>query len=229
MDIFEFWSRLGPLNVHPDDQPILSAWERHWGKCEVDLTCAPEPFSGCLKTAPVVICVANPNPGGTEARHNDFLRKKLMGNTPLLCDPRDKSHEWFAKLLADINKDRVEELSRLVAVLDLVPYRSDGFRLSHEQLSSALPSSDVARRFLRECLISDALLGKRFVVVLRQCWHWSVYPGMFPDCRSLVIHPPDRALRQARLNFPEVACSPSIGERIWNWLVCRGYQQVPEN
>lgn len=178
VDIFEFWSQVGPNErQHPADRIVLS---RMNGKHGFDLDCLPYPFMGPLKTAPVVLLYLSPgfDKSDPETAKTDKGRNWVMecraGNQPL---PGPKEYqsawEWWRRRTAVFGN--WDDLRSEIAVLEIGAYHSEEF--NDYPLLLALPSSRVSVEWAQSVLFPQATAGERIVVCLRSAAYWGLREG----------------------------------------------------
>jgi hypothetical protein len=163
----------------------------------------PVPFAGALRTARVVILLLNPGllpiDHFAEATVPAF-RARLLANLRqdfsdhdhpfLYLDPTFAWHPgfgwWHAKLRGVIGAlashwnmsfaQARHVVSQHLAMLELVPYHSERFRLSPRLLGRLL-SATLAREYVRDVLAPKAAMGRALLVIGRQARVWQIAPS----------------------------------------------------
>lgn len=183
----EFWRQL-PVGetVHPADRPILDNY-RH----SLTTHLRPAFGQGPLATAPVVLCYLN----------NKFTEEDEARNVdPLeaVAGPNKHWGEYLAGIIEgarpplpfrEWSKARIHGLESLVAIFNIVPYRSRGFK--QRRLARKLPSALMACRYLHEVLLPAAARNDRFVVIMWGAKLWGVDPAQ--DHETLKVFTNNRA------------------------------------
>ncbi len=193
---------LPPLNfdTYIASERFNAVRDRHF-----HLSLVPVPFAGALAEAEVFILALNPGLSPIdyygEYRVSDFrsrieanLRQKIpISERPFLyLDPNYCWHSGFswweskfrdiATLLADHKHEgsyvgALDELSRRVAAIELVPYHSVSFR-DHAAMAR-LPSAQHAREFVSDVVFPRVRDGNAVAVLTRQISGWQL-----PRCDS---------------------------------------------
>jgi hypothetical protein len=172
-DIFEFWKEAAPNDTtHPRDRYVLDR-VRH----SFDLRCLPGPFSGPLRTAPVVLLYLTPGwspedideaatPEG-QARYAE----RRTGHQPLE-GPEDHLPGW--KWWSSRTKvfGPWHQLRDKIAILEISGYHSRTF--TNEHVLTALPSSRIALDWAQEVLFPQAERGDRVVICMRSPQYWGL-------------------------------------------------------
>lgn len=224
-DYADFWRRYRPnsgLLVHPDDRAALvdpknkkyvknghSDFRAYcsasdfgdWEDSRLDLSLAPLPFCGNIRSPKVVVLMLNPGLSYVdyfaELSHPDFknvLDKNIRGEyldseqfpffwlNPNFCWHSGFKY-WEEKLRNVIRKiadqlfvgsyfRALEFVSKHLALLELVPYHSTKF--SSHTLIDQLESAKQARKFLHSYLIPRALAGETTIIATRQVKVWDL-------------------------------------------------------
>lgn len=171
----------------------------------------PVPYTGDLARADIFIVLLNPGFGGAFDFHVEYrraewrdrlllnLRQDLSGlEFPNLnLDPElcwTGSYQWWegklgkvAAVLADAPggyRDAMRRLSQRVACIELVPYHSSEF--SGHDLLDELPSTGMARRYVREVLLPEAQADRISLIVTRQGEALGFRPG--DRDRGLIVY-----------------------------------------
>lgn len=221
-DLIAFWKQLDvykhPL-IHPSDLAVMTAEERKellfksrsFGRylsqeemgvrksSKLHVSLLPQPYSGNLATAKVVILLLNPGLGlgdyYAEYRHQRF-RKKLIANLhqklsksnfPFLwLDPENcwhPGHSWWDRKLRDVvaaiaNEydksyyDTLSYVSKRIAAIELAPYHSLNFGTG--ALARRFRSVRLIKRFAHDVLRPKALAGRCRIVATRQVREWGL-------------------------------------------------------
>lgn len=179
-DLFEFWEGVGgDLRIHPADAEVMARVE-DWVQVQQD--CLPIPFTGPLRTAPVVLLYLNPGFRAFDQRHatsEEGQRWHVLvrgGGHPL---PTEAEHPdawaWRVKMLRGLGLEDYEVVRSEVAILNLTCYRSKSF---HDwPLLSTLPSSRVVQAWAQSHLFPQAQRGERLVVCMRSTRWWGLDSG----------------------------------------------------
>lgn len=181
-DLFGFWRNL-PLGtkVHPEDQPVFSRIGQGEGPGHgFQLNCLASPYSGPLKTAPVVFLYLS---AGWEQQDSDEADTEVararqwaqwQGDAPIPASAEHRSGwQWWASRakafgnLAD-HRDKI-------AFLNISAYHSKDF--DDHALLTALPSCRLAVSWAQSVLFPEAEAGKRVVVCLRSAGCWGLKRG----------------------------------------------------
>jgi len=134
IDIFEFWSQVGPQDTHhPQDSEVLSRLK--YGKKNAhgfDLRCLPFGFLGPLRNAPVVLLYLSPGfdifdlKQARTSKGRDWVMECRTGNQRL---PGQTDHpagwKWWKTRTSDFGDWK--ELQDKVAVLNIGAYHSPRF------------------------------------------------------------------------------------------------------
>jgi hypothetical protein len=189
MEIFEFWSKIGPQDrVHPADADVLSRVKHRF-----DLRCLPTPYMGPLKTAPVVILYLSPGfierdveeARTARAQSHHFARKR--GDQPL-PGPEFTGFDWWRTRTSCFGN--WQDLRSAVAILDIGAYHAKTFADPH--VLAALPSSRVSIIWAQDVLFPQAVAGQRVVVCLRAPHFWGLTTSEKPFGRGLFAPPVTR-------------------------------------
>jgi hypothetical protein len=176
-NIFAFWERVEPdARIHPADSSVLSRVKDHG----FELNCLPLPFFGPLRSAEIILLHLAPGFADAkldEARTPDGQQRHVrirQGREPLpgpdVCQP---TWAWWVGRTKCFGK--WAELRARIAVLELVPYHSKGFR--GRPMLSALPSVRASIEWAQAELFPDAIAGRRTVICLRAAQHWGLSVG----------------------------------------------------
>lgn len=163
------------------------------------LSLLPVPYAGDIKNADIFILLLNPGFSFVdyyaEYESPDF-RKRVLKNLKqqnqsqkfpfLYLDPQFCWHSgfsWWEGKFRDVGRtlarqryngsylSALEELSKRVAAIELVPYHSISFA-AHKLVKQHLPSSVAARSFVKTHLIPRATAGEITIVVTRRVADW---------------------------------------------------------
>ncbi|KAB2886834.1 MAG: hypothetical protein F9K34_00995 [Albidovulum sp.] len=171
------------------------------GRLHVSLL--PAPYLGDLERADIFVLLLNPGVAPhsyleqTDRRYlrmwENTVRQRLAGEEfpNHSIDPRNAwsgAYHWWEKKFRSIAAKLVEtkaqpnyysalrEISRRVAAIELCPYHS----VSRPDLGliGQLPSTDAARKFLKQDLLPRAREARAIILVTRSSKHWSdCFPG----------------------------------------------------
>jgi hypothetical protein len=162
------------------------------------LSLSPVPFIGDLTKADIFILLLNPgfSISSYESMENPYYRALLVRNQhqefmdvefPFMSlDPNLASaagfiwwHAKFAKIIKFVaNVESIsylaamKRLSRRVAAIELIPYRSKSF--SAHRLTKVLPSANAARQFVQGELVERARRGEATIIVTRKAKEWGL-------------------------------------------------------
>jgi hypothetical protein len=213
--LFDFWKALPQQHcVHPQDRPILEA---HPGIFE--LWIPPGHVNGQFKTASVVACFLNPGfeeedrTWFEDARRREMLFRQIQGEDDFpLWFPRWA--KWYSKRVWFDRKMKPEHLAKTVAIFNVCAYASkDAKKIGN--VVNKLPSSEVARCYLREVLIPQAQRGERFLVIARGAKAWGL-GDYIPDCANI------------RFAYPRGGYfGPKIRDAIYKWVEGRLHESPP--
>lgn len=207
--LFDFWEELPPGKyIHPSDEAMLKGQNDAF-----QFGLPPGHINGPLKTAPVVACYLNP---GYEAddvvlsqshKDKDVLWHQMSGEAsfPLQFEGWAK---WYKSRVGRIELP-LEKLANTVSIFNVCAYASKNTSNIKSKLLKDLPSSVVARRYLHEVLIPQAIRGERFIVIGRAAWAWEVDKSMV--CNNIRFAP----------NPVGGHFGPAIGDDITAWLKSR--------
>lgn len=161
------------------------------------LSLVPQPFLGNIATASIYILMANPGLS-LDDYHDDFanaahaaaseanLRQQGVGFYPLSAasDGTGAANYWrssFGSLKKDIARELAisqeaanDLLVREMAVIEAGAYHSKSFP---GDWIDRLPSSRVARRFVRHTVLERASRNDALVLVHRRAAFWRISPG----------------------------------------------------
>jgi hypothetical protein len=171
--IFDFWEEAAPTDTtHPQDRYVLDRVSHGF-----DLRCLPGPFSGPLRTAPVVLLYLAPGwnqqdvdeaatPEG-QARY----AKRRGGYQPLEGPEHHMpGWKWWS------SRTRIfgpwQKVRERIAILEISGYHSKTF--TNEHVLTALPSSRVALDWAQEELFPQAEKGERVVICMRSPHYWGL-------------------------------------------------------
>ncbi|QNM83318.1 hypothetical protein H8M03_02940 [Sphingomonas sabuli] len=176
-DLFGFWARCkGDQFVHPDDADVLGSTAHSF-----NLECLPSPFTGPLRTAPVVLLFIAPGFDPYDLDHakqpqaQAWYERQRGGDEPLSTAAEHRTHYgWWTRIVRQFGI--TPEAARAeVAVLDMAPYHSKSF---HDwPLLAALPSARKAVDWAQSVLFPAARAGDRIVVCLRSAAYWGLASG----------------------------------------------------
>jgi hypothetical protein len=167
IDLFDFWSRIGPADyIHPADREVFGRISHGFRP-----DCLPACFMGPLRTAPVVLLYLSFGFGdedlveATSSRGQDRYMKMRLGTQPL---PGPEEHKvawkWWVSRTRCFSNDW-EHLRTKIAVLEIGAYHSRTFK--DVPLLAALPSSRASIEWAQTVLFPQAINGERAVVCLR--------------------------------------------------------------
>jgi hypothetical protein len=207
--IVRFWrkSRRRP-HQHVSDQKYLTSDHHH----DFRLKCLARPWSGPICKAPVILVYANPGYSRSDEKFSNKKRRPLLlsewsGKRPHFTESEYPGWtKWFRPRVKQLGK--FEDLSPLIAVLNLIPYHSP--KVQYDWVN-VLPSANIARRFLKETLIPQAWAGKKFVVVMRARKHWGVSKA--DECGNFLISDQNRGGQVPK----------SVARKIRKWLELKKY------
>jgi hypothetical protein len=173
-DIFEFWAEAASSDrFHPRDHDVLRRASHGF-----DAECLPIPFSGPLKTAPVVLLYLAPGwprefraiSGTAEIQAQCAERRK--GYQPL-GGPEDgpRGIKWLCSHTKVFGP--WETFREKIATLEICPYHAKG-NFADTHLLAALPSSNVALDWAHTVLFPQAERCERVVVCMRSSKLWGL-------------------------------------------------------
>ena len=176
-DIFDFWAGCAPdAHVHPADAAVLGRVPHGF-----DLGCLPIPFTGPLRTAPVVLLFLSPGSADGEAAmsgsgaHRAWHGFQRTGWAPM---PSEAEHPhawaWWSKVVRQFGVEPGDVRDRF-AVLNIGAYHSKAFKDWH--MPAALPSSRATLDWAQGVLFPQAERGERVVVCLRSARLWGLGKG----------------------------------------------------
>lgn len=167
------------------------------------LSLLPVPYAGDLRRADIFILLLNPGFNFVDyyaEYESRQFRSRLLQNLRqknhqakfpfpfLYLDPSFCWHSGFmwwerkfrevGKILADQKYEgsylaALEELSRRVAAIELVPYHSTSFG-DHKLVELGLPSSVAAQNFVKASLLPRAAAGEATIIVTRRPRDWGL-------------------------------------------------------
>jgi hypothetical protein len=159
-DIFDFWDNVRVRDgKHPADYEVLSRVRHNF--C---LRALPAAFSGCLRTAPVVLLFLSPGLSEFDFKKSEIARYRRLwsGREPLPGpDDHETAWRWWKRQTKCFGG--WEELRTKVAILNICAYHAKPFRDWH--LLAALPSSRVSLDWAQHVLFPEAIAGRRVVSV----------------------------------------------------------------
>lgn len=172
--------------------------DRFPGKDGFHLSLLPVPYLGDLSKADIFILLLNPgfSISNYESMENALYRslsarniQQKFGNAeiPMMSlDPMLSStagfawwHAKFADIIGRISEaknisylEALKLLSRRIAAVELVPYRSKSFSAS--KLINKLPSAIAARKYVHDELVPRSRNGEITLIVTRKAKEWGV-------------------------------------------------------
>jgi hypothetical protein len=175
--LVDFWNPLRDDSfVHPDDAFILDRCRHGFWLNEV-----PVPWTGPILTAMVFLLYLNPGLENKpewlsgQERHRPLVRANLSG-----CEPNYMYHgayrqtdggaRWLSKRLRGVADE--ESIQSNIAVLELVPYRSQTF--SDWAMIPALASSRLMVDVVHKTLLPRACAGEILIVCARAATAWGL-------------------------------------------------------
>jgi hypothetical protein len=172
-DIFGFWEEAAAGDTtHPRDRYVLDRVTHGF-----DLRCLPGPFSGPLRTAPVVLLYLAPgltqediDEAGTPGGQARYARRR-SGYQPLE-GPEDHMPGWVWWSSRTRIFGPWQKIREKIAILELSGYHSRKFTNGH--VLTALPSSRVALDWAQEILFPMAERGERVVICMRSPHYWGL-------------------------------------------------------
>lgn len=175
-DIFKFWDIPVKPGPHPADREVLKRVEHHF-----DLGCLPRPFTGPLRTAPVVLLFLShrlSEQDYTDAKTRsgrDRHRRTWGGEEPLWGrEEHESAWKWWTKYTKCFGD--WEDFQTKLAILNLSAYHcKPPFR--DRRLLEELPSSRVTVDWARRVLFQKAEAGKRVVVCMMSAQFWGLREG----------------------------------------------------
>ncbi|MEX0838824.1 MAG: hypothetical protein WD034_04765 [Parvibaculum sp.] len=211
----------------------------HFGKRDsrFHTSLLPIPYGGDLSRADIFVLLLNP--GFSHADYfGEFqmpeFRKRLEKNLAqnfedeefpfLWLDPKFSWHSgfvWWEKKLRDVVMmiaeakydgsylDALRDLSRRLALVELVPYHSSHF--NGHTLIKSLPSSRAAKRYVADVLMRGVRTGEKTIIVTRQEAAWDlgeptencvIYKGGLTRGASLGPTTPGGAAILRKFNIP---------------------------
>ena len=208
--LFDFWATLPPQAcVHPKDRPIL---DQYPGIFELDIP--PGHVNGPLKTAPVVACYLNP--GFEEEDRAWFNRERERAKLFRQVHGEDRFplwfprwRKWYLERVWDRKRIGEEQLAQTVAIFNVCAYASPDAQQLQPEIIQRLPSSQMARCYLREVLIPQARRGERFLVIARGHREWGVDRSL--ECRTIRFSPNPRGGHFGK----------KIRDAVYDWLDAR--------
>lgn len=221
-ELLDFWQRCDFSTApyaHPDDLPVLRKLQGRYinesplNFCSfvnssrfgdfqdnrLNLSLLPNPFSGSLHAADIIILLLNP--GLTfQDYYGEYempgFRERLIGMTIRNSEPVDfpfmwldpglcwhGGFLWWERKLRDVLTviaqkkfggkylDALKSMSRRLACIELVPYHAPSFKA--HGLIDKLPSTMAARAFAARALES-ARSGEKTIIVTRQAAQWGI-------------------------------------------------------
>lgn len=167
---------------------------------QLHLGLLPVPYIGDIAGADVVLLLLNPGfnladywaeehgPGFRERHIDNLLQVRRDAEFPFhFLDPRfcwHPGYAWWERRLRPVvlqmaklrdkgYLDALQEVSRRVAAIELIPYHSKSF--SNRALAKALPSTEAAVNYVRNVLLPQAKKGgRKTVIVMRQAERWGI-------------------------------------------------------
>ncbi len=175
-DIFQFWSGIRLKGgAHPADCEVLRRVDHNF-----DLRCLPRPFSGPLKTAPVVLLflshrLSEQDYSDAKSRSGRDRYRRTWGGKESLWGPKDHESAWRWWKSRTACFGDWQDLQTKVAILNIGAYHSETF--ADWPLLAALPSSRVSIDWAQHVLFLEAMAGQRVVVCLRSAEFWGLKKG----------------------------------------------------
>jgi hypothetical protein len=157
----------------------------------------PRPYSGRLATAKIFLLMLNPGlqPLDYYAEEKRFVRRsivrdihqKLRGKYPFpslnpkmswlggarYWRPRLRDHIVSLMRGKSSYQDASSELSKLICVLQLVPYHSPSFGTPN-RIVKKLKSTELMKQFVHHVVLPEAKRGKALVIVTRKAKNWGI-------------------------------------------------------
>jgi hypothetical protein len=173
-DLIAYWSRLGDARVHPDDQAFI--------KSEFATTLYPVPWAGPLESAQTYLLFLNPGLSpddesyeANNAAFREVLRTNILGGTGPYFYLLEKfaTHPGYSWARTTFGPDIREHETGSFCVVQLVPYHSKEGYVAR-RVAPKLPSSNLAREFIRRSLIPRANAGEIGLIVARSAKLWEV-------------------------------------------------------
>ena len=189
---------------------VMSSRFGDFSESRFDLSLLPQPYAGDLKRAEIVILLLNPGFGFTDyygedrmagftQRLEENLRQSFHSQEyPFLwLDPGLCWHGgfvWWEKklrpVLTEIAKKYFKEnyrlamhdLAKRLACIELFPYHSP--RFGAHSIETLLPSVKAAQTYVKDVLQSEAIAGKKLVIITRRIKSWE---GL-KKCENIVTY-----------------------------------------
>lgn len=204
-DFHRFWAKCGGLGQHPEDVPFLK-------DIPFDAGFLPCPFDGPLENAKVVICLANPNYGrGADHQSLNALVQAMRSGEEHLPE---EFEAFYRRKTGPIGLP-LENLRKLVAILNVCPYPSARMDDRMVRSVAGLPSVWQAQQYLRQVLIPRAQTGNIYLIFIRKLQLWGVTPGMEVAGNLRVV-----LGREMSGVMPR-----ELGQEIREWLIRNGHAQ----
>jgi hypothetical protein len=204
-DFHRFWAKCGGLGQHPEDVPFLK-------DIPFDAGFLPCPFDGPLENAKVVICLANPNYGrGADHQSLNALVQAMRSGEEHLPE---EFEAFYRRKTGPIGLP-LENLRKLVAILNVCPYPSARMDDRMVRSVAGLPSVWQAQQYLRQVLIPRAQTGNIYLIFIRKLQLWGVTPGMEVAGNLRVV-----LGREMSGVMPR-----ELGQEIREWLIRKGHAQ----
>lgn len=189
-DLVNFWQELPDGGyIHPADQPVMDGNSHNLERDHV-----PTPWSGPILNARIFLLytnagiskendLVNPDWEQSQRDYENILRENLNGVTTNYTftegyRERDGGANWLESRLRHVfSNDQIIQniiIRNLVAVLDLVAYRSSTFNDDH--IINALTSSRAILATVHDELLPLAERGEIFVACMRRYRNWGILP-----------------------------------------------------
>ncbi len=217
------------VEAHPDYDP----------KRSIHFSLLPQPFNGDLLNAEVFVLTLNPGFGCSDydanyrkPRYRQALLDNIKQDQPngvspfFFLDPKFDCHGgygyWFGKLrktiaeIAQCGGMTFEEARNLLgskfAVIELFPYQS-ATSSGVVDLIDKLPSSQLARKFVKSHVLEKTRRGEALVIVVRQIRRWN--KALDDNLRE-----PDGIIRYTQGEVRSASLSPNSrgGKAIIDWF-----------
>ena|SRR5271157_2633983 len=130
VDIFEFWSQVGPEDrYHRKDHEVFARMKNTHG---FDLGCLPSCFMGPLRTAPVVLLYLSPglsefDRSDAETSEGQSRVMECRAGNQMLPGPKDHKVAWEWWKQRTTRFGEWEDLRSKVAFLNICAYHSTTF------------------------------------------------------------------------------------------------------
>lgn len=176
-----YWEKRPSNHQHPSDTPFFLQTEPR-GMCArpaaFDFAYHPCPFDGPLKTAKVIVCLANPKYSGltgTVDQQNKIIERMKDGRKNL-------PEEWFDDCYQSIFKKFPQQILRNhlwnhLAIFNVCAYASENMKTPEINHAAGLKSTWEAQKLLRELLLPKAENDELYLIFLRKHMLWGVTEG----------------------------------------------------